>query len=761
MSERITRLAVSAFRGVPGHFEVPLKRGESLIVLGENGTGKSTIADAIEYFMTGNVDFLRKEGRGHAVRHVGADPKLQTEVVLETDGDLSGRRAFPAPRFSARPRRDETETFLLRGRTLAEFIEKSKGEKWSTLCQILGLEEVDSLRLDLQTATNNLDHAAKTVAAEARSATQELEAQSIPATSIGILEAIKGSCLAAGVSVPATLEEVLTPAWLQGLGSPPVLTEDLRRTVLAADASLLPRYEPDLDQLQNWNEFAASLVAADEARVRLLNAGQTLLDQQSQVDHCPMCGHSVNDHELRQFVVNTLTTLRDAADDLARAEATGKSIVAGVNTCYGAYSDLVRRAGRLKVTLPPLPASPAAALSEQVRSRSPIDPERLRGFVGEIDQWHGAVAPVLDAMVPAARDTAQNPMYRLAVVVGLAGKWAEATRHQQELRKAAALAHQIFTRYQDEQRDYFAGILKQISERVGQIYGFLHPAEGLGAIVVEPMSEKGVELVVDFHGTRQQPPQGVLSESHLNSLAIALFLSMAETFNEKVGFLVLDDVVNSFDIPHRGRLAELLTSEYKGWQLIVLTHDEQFYRRLTRLGPDWSRLEFTSWSYEEGPRSAMYQTADMVAAARAALDSHDRVAAAAKGRRAVEEFLQEACEGIQAPLVFRRGTDNDRREIGELVKGFRHTLRDHKPSYEVLTSLMSAIEADVAAALNVEAHASQGRASEAEVTSALDRLNELIEYFTCPNCETRVWHRGNVGAFSCLCRGRIYPPPPK
>jgi hypothetical protein len=35
---------------------------------------------------------------------------------------------------------------------------------------------------------------------------------------------------------------------------------------------------------------------------------------------------------------------------------------------------------------------------------------------------------------------------------------------------------------------------------------------------------------------------------------------MAETFNERLGFLVLDDVVNSFDVDHRGELAALLAT---------------------------------------------------------------------------------------------------------------------------------------------------------------------------------------------------------
>ena len=118
---------------------------------------------------------------------------------------------------------------------------------------------------------------------------------------------------------------------------------------------------------------------------------------------------------------------------------------------------------------------------------------------------------------------------------------------------------------------------------------------------VEPWTAKGIELAIDFYGSRQRPPHGVLSESHLNSLAIALFLAMAESFNQRIGFLLLDDVINSFDVEHRGRLAELLAEGFAEWQLIVLTHDQQFFEHLSRRAPSWRKLEFTSWSYAARP----------------------------------------------------------------------------------------------------------------------------------------------------------------
>lgn len=760
MRERITRLAASAFRGVPGSYEVLLDHGQSLVVLGENGTGKSTLADIVEYFFTGGIEFLRKEGRGHTIRHVGAGAALKTEVVVETTGSLGGRLEYPVPHGSAPGKRTQAETFLLRGRTLAEFIEKSKGEKWAALSHILGLEEVDNLRLNLQTAAHNLDRAADTAASDARSAARALEAQSILGTGDGILNALKSLCGKAGVAEPPTLEVALSPSWSATIGVQLSRPENVGRSALAVELTVLPRYEADLDRLQEWNDFVAKEVTGDEARVRLLTAGRAVLEREGTVDVCPLCGQPVDNAELRRLIADTLSTLQAAAEELTKAEAAGKAVAAELNASVARYTQVVKRASQLKVELPPLPQSPSETLGELIAHRTRIDPVMLESFAEQLEHWREGASPLLDVSAPSAGDTKESPLFRLGVVVELARRWNECQTKAVQARKAAVLADELFTSYQDEQRTYFGSVLEQISDRAARIYAKLHAGEGLGSIIVEPMSDKGVELVVDFHGTRQKPPHGVLSESHLNSLAIALFLAMAETFNQHVGFMVLDDVVNSFDIPHRGQLADLLASEYKEWQLLVLTHDEQFYRRITRRAPDWSRLEFTSWSYEDGPRSALYQTADMAAAARRSLADHDRIGAATKGRRAIEEFLQEVCEGLKAPLPFRRGVDNDRREIGELMKGLRRRLSDHKPSYSGLKPLLSGIEADVDAALNVEAHASQGRAAEAEVAAALDRLTELINYFTCSDCHRRVWDRGDDQVCSCRCGRITYPPRP-
>ena len=56
MTVKIKSINVRAFRGIP-KLELDLD-GKSLILRGENGAGKSSLVDAIEFFFTGRVSHL-------------------------------------------------------------------------------------------------------------------------------------------------------------------------------------------------------------------------------------------------------------------------------------------------------------------------------------------------------------------------------------------------------------------------------------------------------------------------------------------------------------------------------------------------------------------------------------------------------------------------------------------------------------------------------------------------------------------------------
>ena len=81
-----------------------------------------------------------------------ASPRSRSSRTARSAGRSSSRTSGTPEAFQAIRR----ETFLLRGRTLADFINKTKTEKWKALVEILGLDAIESLREDLQRARNEL-----------------------------------------------------------------------------------------------------------------------------------------------------------------------------------------------------------------------------------------------------------------------------------------------------------------------------------------------------------------------------------------------------------------------------------------------------------------------------------------------------------------------------------------------------------------------------------------------------------------------------
>jgi predicted ATPase len=764
MVERLTKLVMSAFRATPGQMTVELVRGQSFIVLGENGTGKSSIADALEWYFTGRIGYLSHEGRSEAIRNLAARDGLATSVEVATDGSLGGAATLPDGPPSAPRSIGDRETFLLRGRTLAEFIDRTKGEKWKALTEILGLDAVDALRLDLQRARNDLRRAAR----DARDAVKERAEPVAARLKIGsaslspdrILAGLGARCGEAGVKPPDTFDALVDPSW--SASASPGLGASLAAQATSLAGELQAGGPPTSpgEAIEAWNAFVGDKERPDAAFLRLLRAGEEMMRNRAIGGLCPLCKQPVDDERLRSMVTESLEELRSAATRLDEADEAIRGVIESVHERERWRRERRERALALGVTLEDVPQSPVPSLTAAREAREGFDISVLDEFAQELAEWDRHSAEAVAASIPSAPSAKDEALWDVAVIAQQARDWHTAIKQGERVQKASDQANLIFVRYQDEQGKYFKEVLDRISGRAAEIYGALHPGEGLGAVSVELWGEKGVELAVDFHGKRAKPPHGVLSESHLNSLAIALFLAMAETFNEQLGFLVLDDVVNSFDLEHRGQLAELLTMHFEGSQLIVLTHDPIFFERVTKLAPSWERLQLTSWSYEEGPRTTQYDTSSVLAVAQEDLADNETMGAGQKGRRALEELLQEICEGLQAPVPFRRGARNDRREVIELMRGLRRSLSESaKPLLKELEPLLNLVEAAVASALNVEAHASLGKAAVAEIKTALDRIAQLDSVWTCTGCGTRVWFKGTPEASRCRCAARTFPPP--
>lgn len=110
-----------------------------------------------------------------------------------------------------------------------------------------------------------------------------------------------------------------------------------------------------------------------------------------------------------------------------------------------------------------------------------------------------------------------------------------------------------------------------------------HPSDRLKSLRLPTAAGKKIEIEFE-NGDRCDALQ-VLSEGHIRCLGLAILL--AKITRDRLPFLIFDDVVNSIDDEHRSAIIDLILNpeEVGKRQLIVTTHGEDFVKRLENAVP--------------------------------------------------------------------------------------------------------------------------------------------------------------------------------
>lgn len=95
----------------------------------------------------------------------------------------------------------------------------------------------------------------------------------------------------------------------------------------------------------------------------------------------------------------------------------------------------------------------------------------------------------------------------------------------------------------------------------------------------------GGKIEIEFENGQKCDALQVLSEGHIRCLGLAILL--AKIIRDDLPFLIFDDVVNSIDDEHRGAIIDLILNpeEVGKRQLIITTHGEDFVKRLENAVP--------------------------------------------------------------------------------------------------------------------------------------------------------------------------------
>ncbi|MEU1481718.1 AAA family ATPase [Streptomyces sp. NPDC005760] len=602
-------ISVNGFRGIGRKARLPLTAQPGVtLVVGRNGSGKSSFAEGAETALTGRTARLDKQ-RGEVWRrhwrnlHDGADPKVEVRLAIAGDprpstltctwpGDdvTAPEVEFRRPGHGRRPFADigweralnDYSPFLSYA-DLDKVLNGRPSEQYDSVAAILGLRELTDADERLQGIEKALDSALKQAQAERPALVEVLSALDDP-------RAVRALAVVGGAGDPDLAE-------LDALVTALPEADEVRLRELRATAALTG---PDLDAVGSAVDRLREAVAvlddvrasgAEDAhqRAELLAKALEHCRRHEGEDTCPVCGSDrALDEAWAERAAEQVASLRREAATAREARTSLRDAVDAV---------------RYLVTPVPawLPAPLVDPWQEWQVCRVIDDAERLAARAE-------TAALVLADACAALREEALRELEKLdeewrSCVTRLAG-WLDRARpayagkpRLRQVRAARKWLKEACAELREERLRPFEDHSQRIWEELRQQSNVdLRSVRLTGS---EKATVRKLVMDVSVDGT-EAAALGVMSQGELHSLALSLFLPRAAAPDSPFGFVVIDDPVQSMDPAKVHGLAKVLADLGQTRQVVVFTHDTRLQRAFTN-----QELPVTVVEVERESRSAV------------------------------------------------------------------------------------------------------------------------------------------------------------
>ncbi|MEQ8415938.1 MAG: hypothetical protein RIB71_15775 [Imperialibacter sp.] len=706
---KIKTINIFGIRGVKDLLTLDLNK-KSVLVYGDNGTGKSSLTDAIEWFYTDAVQHLVSEetgstrGRG-ALRNLFihdsdngyveieyADSKLSSKKTI--NNSLQSSHSNTSNELSSLLANSQSENLILRYSELVKFIIAKKKEKLDRLQDIIGFSQVAELRSLLQKNGNSIARNIKSANYDNQKNVQQstiLEnlgrnTHTDEQLFAGVNELIKPLKLGVEIKSRQDINKVLKQIQAK---EDTVLLEQINFFTRVWEA--LSEVEGNVDSIQkSYEEYHRSFIALqkDPEKIKklqilkLLKEGHAVLKNDVvQDDYCPLCQLEKSKVELLKELNERIEDLEQLAEEKAKLDEQGEELKGFVKPNVGALDNLLkeklfRKEGyeKLNDQVEEIKKSVNCFTDELKKElieslAKPEDIEIAKKEMAELAKQAQETAKAL------TESQSSNIKFQIFTKLDRAARayveYRKIEKEQDVLTKQQItfeLLYEDFIKRQEEALNVF---LTTFSEDINDYYTTMNPNEKVEDVKLVPLKKNGelvgITIEYSFFDETKTPPIAYLSESHINCLGLSFFLASVKAFNKENKFFILDDVISSFDRSHRARFAKLLTDKFADYQVILLTHEHEFFELVSSdvKSKGWSITNF-KWSKDSG-----------TGVEKGMLDIKERINKKFESRNTdglgndirvyTEKVMKEVAFNIEAPVAFRYNEINEKRMAPELL----------------------------------------------------------------------------------------------
>lgn len=811
MSEEIhlDRIRLAGFRAYlkEQEFSFYEKRPKSLAIFAPNAKGKSSLVDALEFFFSqeGTLERLGERTSGskpgrQPLEHVKAETeKVAARVAIYF---REGQEVFGEPRVvgiqnvapltpsALRVLERQKHEFIIRGYQLRSFVEgKTPEERYAEVSRWFGLESLVVIQRNLRALRSRVkesverDQAFKIRLQDLSKATgyavqiwdEDRVCDWFNRTQLQPLEkSLSISSLRDDNDEHRAIEARKT-AEDEALG----LTV-LRQIVVALQAivmetddgkQMLPRFERCVSELQSAanSEAVEKAKAADAVFKDLWEKAKAVLNDGSvQTSACPVCETPFDQGPKgsREAVCIHISAQLGKLAAYAAAQAKVTQAKASLQTSLDIFKTGMNVA---RTVLEPAnePAAIAmiiayeAALRDWVPGMALPQSAELRTTLLRLTATMQARKVAIEKS--RGEKTFAKALAKLDELIDLKAKIDLAAKTKAEMQKLQASLDGSASVIGQEIAAQVKAMLGQLMGELNSCYASIQAGTDQVRRVelrlpdVDERAQQRMELVFDYAENRKGVnPAGYLSDSQIHTLALSLRLAAIKMFNIGLPWIVLDDVVTSYDADHRKNIVKTLVERFEGFQVLLVTHDEMFFRFLRDQLPtqSWTFRRITELDANFGPRFSDHRVADE--------EIDDLLARGERAgneiRQAEEEWLLDVGRAFGVDIRIREPEKAFSYGRYEMATALAKFLKEKKLTPPLVPGNANAFIASIQSGVieNFESHFSDAPYASGSSGDDKARWNEFKEFralFKCPNqsCAKAQFHRPDGSALP-LCR---------
>lgn len=710
MTTKIKNITIEGIRGIRDTISLPLNE-KSVLLYGDNGTGKSSISDAIEWFFTDKVSHLSGSeiDLKEALRNSFQDDSSTSSIsilfsrnIIDATKNLSIKRGKLTTNISNTSNdflkyyfSSQSENLLLRYQFLRDFIDQTKGEKLTYLSNIIGFSEVTKTKDILRKAFNSIKSEIKTQNFEAQinNEKQTLIAKIGAAVSQEnnlfekineIIESLKTGITVNSVEdIDKILNHIKKPANTKQLTELQFL-ESTNKALSTLKDEILFIDEEYQKYFTEFNKIAGDVQSIMQTFLaELLKSGETVITRKfHKEDSCPLCLQQKNLEELKTDIQRRLKEIEESSKKKATFD-TAKKTVADI---------VIERLKRLELivnnTLLDEPENESIkeainnlknklteyqkVANEKVTSGNKLPTNDTLILTKSDFKIEEQISKRFEAIQTAIKNDKSTELY--ANISAAKDAFLKIKRFEKDKSK---LEHQknslelIYNEFVKRQKEGLESFINTFSTYINDFYQYMNPDEQFHEIRIITIGEddelNGITIEYKYSDDWVSPPQKYFSESHLNCFGISFFLASVIAFNKENKFIVLDDVISSFDSTHRKRFADLLFEKFANYQFIVLTHELEWFSYVQQLAKrkGWLIGEI-KWTEAKGAHLEE-KPDDLKELIERELANSSIETLGNPIRKYLEAKLKDICLNLDVKVSFRLNDMNEKRMPDELL----------------------------------------------------------------------------------------------